>query len=304
MSVETRTMMGRPSDTTGPASTMPAPAGGLTEHTPAAASTWTAPGTRRTWRRLVSKQTVQPIIGLIVLVLAWQVAIKALHVSLFIMPAPTDVWHELLQHPDLLWSNTIVTFEESVLGLALALVIGVALAVLIAYSGTARRVIYPYLVILQVTPIVATAPLLSIWFGFGLKSKVIITFLIAFFPITVGMATGLRSASSDSRMLMRSLASSRWDEFRRMRLPYALVHLVSGLRVAAPATVIGAIIAEFVSSQKGLGYLIIQSQSALNTPLLFLAIFGASIMGLIFFQIVNLIERRWLGWHETTRDEL
>ncbi len=281
-------------DLAGPSSEVPA---GATSSAPPS-------GTGRPlWRKALRKQTVQPVVGLIAFISVWQLWVRIWHVSVFIVPAPSDVWQRLLDQPGTLWDNAWVTFKESVFGLALALIVGISTGICIAYSGGARRVIYPYLVILQVTPIVATAPLLSIWFGFGLESKIIITFLVAFFPITVGMATGLRSASSDSRMLMRSLASSPWDEFRRMRLPYALVHLVAGLRIAAPATVIGAIIAEFVSSSEGLGYMMIQAQSSLNTPLLFLALLGASIMGLLFFGIVNFIEYRWLSWHESTRDE-
>jgi NitT/TauT family transport system permease protein len=261
-------------------------------------------GIRRLGRRAVSKQVVQPVVGLIALLAIWQLVVRLGKVSIYILPAPSDMWVKFANDPGHLASSTLVTFREAALGLVIALVVGVVVGTLIGYSGTARRVVYPYLVILQVTPIVATAPLLSIWFGYGLESKILITFLIAFFPITVGMATGLRSASAESRLLMRSLAVSRWDEFCRMRLPYAMVHLVAGLRIAAPATVIGAIIAEFVSSKAGLGNDIIRAQSALDTPLLFVALVGAAVMGLLFFGVVSLIEYRFLKWHESARDGL
>lgn len=257
----------------------------------------------RPWRRLIGKEVWQPVLALVLLLVIWQLAVTWTNVSIFILPSPSDIWEAYWDNPSMLWSNLYVTAVESVLGLALALVVGIAIGTLIGYVSTARRIIFPYLVLLQVTPVVATAPLISIWFGYGLQSKVLITFLVAFFPITVGMATGLRSASLDSRMLMRSLASSRWNEFRRMRLPYATVYLVAGIRIAAPLTVIGAIIAEFVSSQRGLGYVIIRSQSSLDTPNLFVALVGAAMLGLTSYGIVSFVEHRSLRWHESVRGD-
>jgi NitT/TauT family transport system permease protein len=164
-------------------------------------------------------------------------------------------------------------------------------------------VLYPYLVVLHITPIVAIAPLLAIWFGLGMTTKVVVTFLIAFFSITVGAASGLRAADPDQVMLMRSLNASEMQILWRVRLPAATVPLMAGIRVAAPATVVGAIVAEFVSPDKGLGYLILEAKNSLNTAELFLSIAACAVVGLVFFGIATAAERRLLHWHPSVREE-
>ena len=174
-----------------------------------------------------------------------------------------------------------------------------SLAAAIAYVLTLERTLMPYLVILQVTPIIAIAPLLVLWFGFGLVPKVLIAFLISFFPITVNTAIGLRSADKDALDLMKVLAAKEQFIFLRVRLPFALPYLLSSLKIAAPAAVIGAIIAEFVSSTQGLGYVILLSKSTLRTADLFVAIAGSASLGTTMFGLAVLVESRFLRWHES-----
>jgi NitT/TauT family transport system permease protein len=258
---------------------------------------------RRTAGRVRWWTVLQPIIGMLVFLGVWEAVIRLLHVSVFLVPAPSGIVSKLWRQPGMLVEHTVSTGEEALIGFALAIAVGSLVALLIAYSRVASRVVYPYLVLLQVTPIVAIAPLLTIWFGFGLAPKIVITFLVAFFPITVNLSVGLRSTDPDMLSLMNSLAATHTQTFWKVRVPAALPYLFSSFRIAAPATVVGAVVAEFVSSTTGLGYLIIQAKSSLDTELLFLAILGSAILGMAFFGIVALFETRLLAWH-ASRQEL
>jgi NitT/TauT family transport system permease protein len=255
----------------------------------------------RLW--LASRSIVQPVIATVVVLAVWQIVVKVNHVSTFLVPAPSAIAQAFTDDPSGLLKNLWYTVQESVYGLFAALIVGIVVGAVIAYSGIARRVLYPYLVVLHITPIVAIAPLLAIWFGLGMTTKVVVTFLIAFFSITVGAASGLRSADPDQVMLMRSLNASELQILWRVRLPAATVPLMAGIRVAAPATVVGAIIAEFVSPDKGLGYLILEAKNSLNTAELFLSIAACAVVGLVFFGIATAAERRLLHWHPSVREE-
>ena len=255
----------------------------------------------RLW--LASRSFVQPLIATVVVLAVWQIVVKVNHVSTFLVPAPSAIAQAFTDDPGNLLHNLWYTVQESVYGLVAALIVGIAVGSVIAYSGIARRVIYPYLVVLHITPIVAIAPLLAIWFGLGMTTKVVVTFLIAFFSITVGAASGLRAADPDQVMLMRSLNASEVQILLRVRLPAATVPLMAGIRVAAPATVVGAIVAEFVSPDKGLGYLILEAKNSLNTAELFLSIAACAVVGLVFFGIATAAERRLLHWHPSVREE-
>jgi NitT/TauT family transport system permease protein len=256
----------------------------------------------RLW--LAGRSTIQPVAATVVLLGLWQLIVRVKHVSPFIVPAPTAVLRAFLDQPGDLLHNLWFTVEESVLGLIAALIVGSVIGALLGYSGVARRIIYPYLVVLHITPIVAIAPLLAIWFGLGMPTKVIVTFLIAFFPITVGAASGLRAADPDTLMLMRSLNASEWHILWRVRVPAATVPMMAGIRVAAPATVVGAVVAEFVSPDKGLGYLILEAKNSLNTGALFLSIAACAVVGLTFFGLATAAERRLLHWHPSVQQEM
>jgi NitT/TauT family transport system permease protein len=255
----------------------------------------------RLW--LASRAAVQPAIATVVVLAVWQTVVKVNHVSTFLVPAPSAIAQAFADDPGSLLRNLWYTVQESVYGLFAALIVGIVVGAVIAYSGIARRVLYPYLVVLHITPIVAIAPLLAIWFGLGMTTKVVVTFLIAFFSITVGAASGLRAADPDQVMLMRSLNASEMQILWRVRLPAATVPLMAGIRVAAPATVVGAIVAEFVSPDKGLGYLILEAKNSLNTAELFLSIAACAVVGLVFFGIATAAERRLLHWHPSVREE-
>jgi NitT/TauT family transport system permease protein len=266
------------------------------------ASATRPPGGRARAVWLASRSVVQPLVATVVVLAVWQAIVRVRDVSPFIVPAPTEVLAAFTEKPQVLFENLWTTVQEAVLGLVAAFLVGTLVGAVIAYSGVARRVIYPYLVVLHITPIVAIAPLLAIWFGLGMGTKVIVTFLIAFFPLTVGAASGLRSADGEMITLMRSLNASERQVLWRVRFPAAAVPMMAGLRIAAPATVVGAVIAEFVSPDKGLGYLILQAKNSLATADLFLSIAACAALGLVFFGIATIAERRLLHWHPSMRE--
>jgi len=201
----------------------------------------------------------------------------------------------------LLWSHTLVTLEEVLLGFALALGVGIVLAVGIAYSRLLERSIYPFVIASQTIPIIAIAPLLLIWIGYGLSPKVIVAALIAFFPIVVNMVDGLRSVDADMVSMMRTLGASRWQIFTKLQVPTSLPFLFSGTKIAVAVSVIGAIIGEWVGARAGLGYLMMLSAPYFLTARVFAAIFILSVMGVSLFAVVALLERAMLPWYHTER---
>ncbi len=234
-----------------------------------------------------------------IVIVGWEAAVQILDISKFLLPAPSSILNAFLDHPQRFLFHTWRTAYEALMGFAIGLALGVFLAAAIAYVRTLERMVMPYLVIIQVTPIVAIAPVLVLWLGTGLAPKVAVAFLISFFPITVSTAIGLRSADRDALDLMKVLAATERFVFLRVRLPFALPYLLSSMKIAAPAAVIGAIVAEFVSSTQGLGYVILISKSTLRTADLFVAIVGSATLGITMFGLSVLAESKFLRWHES-----
>ena len=250
------------------------------------------------WRkRLVS--AAFPLAALVALLVVWEGLVDLLQVPTYLIAAPSAVWAAFIENPGYILKHTAATGFAALAGFTLALLIGGILAVVIAYSRALERAIYPYLIITKVVPIIAIAPVLAIWFGFGVLPKIIVSFLIAFFPIVVNLVLGLRSPDRGMLMLMRSMNAREADTFRKVRLPFALPLLFAACRVAAPTTVIGAIVAEFVGSDSGLGYVILVAKGYLQTDVIFLAVAASSILGILMFGTVVFIESRVVRWHES-----
>ena len=230
------------------------------------------------------------------LLVAWEVGVRLDDTPRWFLPRPTDVLSELVRSRQLIWGHTWTTLQEMVIGLTLAIVLGVALAVAIAASRTVERALYPLLIASQAVPIIALAPILLIWFGYGLTPKVIVVVLTCFFPIVISMVGGLRAADVDAIALLRSMGASRWQVIRLVRVPSALPSLFSGLRIAAAWSVIGAIVGEWVGASSGLGYLMTRSASQFQTPRLYAAVAVAAALGMSLFALVALFERWALPW--------
>jgi NitT/TauT family transport system permease protein len=194
-----------------------------------------------------------------------------------------------------------VTLYEMLLGYALAVVVAIPLAIAITSSERFDRFTMPTLLFFQVVPKVAVAPLFLVWFGVGALPKVLVAFLISFFPIVIDAAVGLRSTSAEMRDLARSMGASRLQVFAQFRLPTSLPYLFSGLKVAATLAVAGAVVGEFVGADKGLGYLLLVTNSNLETALMFATLFALTFIGLAFFYAVEFLEALLIPWHVTHR---
>jgi ABC-type nitrate/sulfonate/bicarbonate transport system permease component len=248
------------------------------------------------------KRWLLPIAVVAVLVAAWQVAAStgaiadALHLESFLVPSPAEIAESLWQNRSLLAENAWVTLKEILLGFACALVAGLAFAVAMHLSATLRRAFYPLVVASQTIPIIVIAPILVVWFGYGIGPKLVVVALICFFPITVNTLDGLRSVDPDATKMMRTLDASRWQTFRRVEVPTALPYAFSGAKIAVAVAVIGAVFAELVSPQSGLGRLILQDGYQLETARQFAAVFVLSAMAIALFGLLALAERRLVTW--------
>lgn len=226
----------------------------------------------------------------------WEAAVAIFDLPSFLLPPPSAVIGEFLDRPELYVQHTWVTLYEVVLGFLLAAVTGVATAVLLTSSRVAQALVYPLVVVLQIIPKVAIAPLLLIWVGFGIQSKVVLALLIAFFPVVVNTASGLRSVDTEMVELVKVLQGRRWQELIKVRFPYAMPYIFSGLKVAITLAVIGAVIGEFVGGNRGLGHLIILANVELNLSMSFAALATLSLAGLALFGMVAFIERLVAPW--------
>lgn len=239
----------------------------------------------------------------IVLLVLWEAAVRRFEVSEILFPAPTRIVDALVQGysdgPFL--RHTLVTLQEIVYGFGCAVVAGLLVAVWVTSSRLAEKIVLPIVVVLQTVPKVALAPLFLVWFGFGMESKILTTALIAFFPVLINATLGFNSTSSDQVNMMRSFGASRIQVLTKLRFPSAVPSIVAGLDVAVVLSVIGAIVAEFVGSQAGLGYLIIASNTSLDVATMFAALVVLSVIGLTLHYLVVFIGRRLAFWSEENR---
>lgn len=236
-----------------------------------------------------------PVLVLTFIVLFWQFASGLFNVPDYLLPKPSAIAKEFVLEIGTLWSHGLITLWEVLIGFAISVAIAIPLAILIVYSVAMERALYPLLVISQVIPKVSIAPLFVVWLGFGLYPKVIIVFLIAFFPIVIDTIVGLRSVEDDMIDLVRSMGAGPVKTFMKIRLPAALPNIFGGLKVAITLAVVGAVVAEFVGSDRGLGYLLLVATGQLNTELLFASIAFLSAMGMALFMVMEIGERLLLG---------
>jgi putative hydroxymethylpyrimidine transport system permease protein len=243
-----------------------------------------------------------PPAALLALAIAgWELAARAGWVEDYLLPAPSEVAEALVDDRSLLLEDTWVTGQEVVLGFVLALVAGAAIAVALHLSATARRAVYPLVVASQAVPVVVIAPILVIWFGFGMTPKLIVIALICFFPIVVNTLDGLRAVDPAQVKMLRTLGAGRWATLRRLELPSALPYLFSGAKVAVAVAVIGAVFGELVGSDAGLGHVIQVGMAQLLTARVFAAVAILSAMAIGLFALVSLIERLAVPWAGSRR---
>jgi NitT/TauT family transport system permease protein len=258
------------------------------------------PGPVWTWVSELAANAIPAVIGLALVLLAWEGWVRLRDVKPYLVPAPSRVAERLYQDPWLFVEEGLRTLEGAMLGFALGAAVAFLLATIMAQARVLERAIFPLAILVKVTPIVAIAPLLTIWFGFGLMPKVFIAALIVFFPIMVNALIGFRSVNPNSLALLESLAASRREIFLRLRVPASLPYLFAAFRVSIPLSVIGAVVAEWFSGDRGLGSVIYITYNNLDMATAFAGVFTLAVLGVALFLLTTWIERRVLFWHEST----
>jgi putative hydroxymethylpyrimidine transport system permease protein len=241
-------------------------------------------------------QAWPPAALLALFLLAWEAGVHVLDLPFYILPSPGRIARLLVADQSLLLAQAAVTLEEVLLGFAIAFVIGIVLALLIFSSRTIERAVYPLIIATQTVPVFAIAPLLVVWFGYGLPSKIAMAALIVFFPIVVNTVDGLRAADPDMVNLLLILGARPAQVLLKIRVPAALPFVFSGTRIAVATSVIGAVIGEWVGATQGLGFLMIHANAQLHVDLVFAAIVYLSVMALLLFGAVSLLEWTALPW--------
>ncbi|MFD4262612.1 ABC transporter permease [Streptomyces sp. NPDC058534] len=248
------------------------------------------------------EQSWRPVALLLACFAAWWVIAAAELVEPYLVPSPGATFDVLTGKADYMWQHTWVTTYETLLGFLIAVVVGVFAAVVMVYSTTVEKTLYPILLFAQVVPKIAIAPLFVVWLGFGITPKVLIAVLIAFFPVVISMVTGLKAVDPEMLQLSSTMGANPWQTFVKIRMPASLPHLFSGLKVAVTLAVTGAVVGEFVGANEGLGYVILQANGNLDTPMLFAGLLVMSLIGVVLFVLVEIAEKLLLPWHASRRE--
>lgn len=235
-------------------------------------------------------------IGIIVF---WEVSIDLFRIPSFLLPKPSAVAVQFISMWKIVLPHMWVTLFEAVMGLILAGVISIILAVGIVHFKLVERTVYPYAVATKVIPIIAVAPLLTIWFGFGIAPKIVTAILVSYFPILVNTVKGLQSADRQMVRLMRSLFATKYQIFTKISVKYSLPYVFAGFRISSTLAVIGAIVGEFVGADRGLGFFLVIAQSELDVRKMFVGVALCALLGLFLFLLVVALERYFLFWHES-----
>ena len=238
-----------------------------------------------------------PVLAIAGLIGLWELVCRYARIPVWLLPAPVAIVRDTWQWADRIPGHLWVTFYEIIGGFAVAVLVGVPIAVAVVYSPLLRRIVYPILLVVQSVPKVALAPLFLIWVGYGPRSNILVAAIVAFFPMVVNTATGLESVEPELLQLTSSLQASPLQVFWKVRLPWALPHIFSGMKVAMSLSVIGAVVGEFVGSDKGLGYLILTASSNMNTAIVFGVMIVLSALGIVVFWAVCLAEALLCPWY-------
>ncbi len=241
-------------------------------------------------------RAIFPSLVALALVIIWQVWVVTQHIPEAILPTPLVILQTIILRLDLLVQHTWPTTRECVIGFLLSVGVGVSLGILLALSRWFRNGIYPLIVAFQVVPKVALAPLFIVWFGLGSMSRLLLAFVIAFFPMVVNTFAGIESTDPVMVRMARAFSASRWQIFCKIEFPNALPYIFGGLKIGITFSVIGIIVAEFVTAQEGLGYLIVFSEGNFDTPMLMAALVTLSTVGVILYGIIVGLEKLVIRW--------
>jgi NitT/TauT family transport system permease protein len=237
-----------------------------------------------------------PVLTFVALIALWGVLVAVFRVPDYLVPPPQAVIPKLIQARQALWANTLTTLHEIVIGFAITVVLSIPLGLLIALSLVARRVAYPVLVFIQLVPKIAVAPLFLVWFGFGIQSKVLLTVLLAFFPLLLASIAGFQALDERLLYLTRSMGASAWQTFWYVRFPSALHFIFAGLKTTATITATAAIVAEFVGANAGLGYQLLVATGVLDTPLIFAILLILTVIGIGLNYFIEAVAYFAMPW--------
>ncbi|MFQ5915102.1 MAG: ABC transporter permease [Nitrospinota bacterium] len=241
------------------------------------------------------------VLTAVVLLGLWEAAIHTFRVPKWFIPAPSAVLKDLILYEGF-YEDAWITTQEILLGFVIGDILAVAIAVAVVFSKFVQRTLYPIVVFFQNIPKVTLAPIMLLWFGLGLETKVAIVILISFFPVIINTIYGLRSVDPNLIDLARSVAVSRWMILRKIQIPHALPYMFEGFKIAMTFSVIGAFVAEWISGSNGLGYQIRVASSDMESAALFGAVAVISVIGVVLYYLVSLAGRKLFPWHESARE--
>lgn len=250
------------------------------------------------------KQTLPSILSVFAVLIIWQLAVLIFKIPDYVLPSPLASIQALVQYWPQIQKNLFTTLYEVLIGYSATVVVSIPVATLISYSKTFEKTLYPFMVLIQLIPKVAIAPLFVIWFGFGVTPKILMVFLLSFFPLLIDATVGLKSLNGRLIYLSKTMSDSEWKFFWKIKLPNALPHIFAGLKVSIAFATVGAIVAEFLGSDSGLGHLLLRANGDYNTKLLFALLIVLSAMGILFYKVIEFIERKAIPWHISQRTDL
>lgn len=242
------------------------------------------------------KNKLYPIITLVAAVLLWQVIVDVKNVPAYIVPSPTSIVKTLISDFKVIMDNTKVTIYESIVGFVISIILSFVLAILMDSFKVVRKSLYPILVISQTIPTIAIAPLFIIWFGFGPMPKIIVVVITCFFPIVISLIDGFEKVDRDYINLFRTMKASRLQTFYHLKLPYAMVNLFSGLKIAATYMVMASVIGEWLGGDSGIGVYMVRAKSAYALDKVFAAIIVIVLISIIIIYIIDFISKRLIHW--------
>lgn len=258
------------------------------------------------WRRWSKwKEGLPSLLFLLFVLGIWQLVVSVAQFPLWLIPTPGQIGKALWETRQLLWTHTLTTLAETTSGFILAIVLGLIAAGTMTLFPLLKRIFYPILIISQTVPLIAIAPLLILWLGYGLLPKILTVVLVCFFPITVSLIDGLELTDQDLLNLLRSMGATRWQMFHVVRWPHALPSLFAGLKIAATYSVMGAVIGEWLGASSGLGIYLTRSSHSFLTDRVFAAIFAITVLSFFYFALISLLARLVLPWtHSKNQDEM
>lgn len=256
---------------------------------------------RAPWSRGRIVNVMVPVLLIAAVALAWDLSVRLFHLPPYLLPAPGDVLARIVYDRALFVRNGLATLWVILAGFAISVVLGTTLALFVELNRTAERVLMPLIVGSQTIPKVAIAPLFVVWLGFGFTPKIVVTFLISFFPVVISTVAGLRAIELDMLDLVRSMGANSLKVLLKARLPTALPQMFSGIKIAMTSAVVGAIVAEFVGSDVGLGYLLLTSTASMDGSLVWSALLILVAMGVLLYVAVVQVERLVIPWHVSMR---